>query len=526
MLNTSHRIFSQQWKVSAETQVQAFALQVQFRKRWEDTLLPVFERVFDEQSTSDALLHIPKLEIKLKVSNDFKLWDNIPLELYNQLSAILKQSTSTPNNFNDGDKTLTRIPIEQHLFESLIFYLENGNLPWHSDFSGSGTKKNLTKTIQEHWTELIDYLHRIKPSQHFLFRLFQLLSVDEIERLSRDIGTHLSQSSERALQYLIKALLNSGESYFNLHIRTKLVVAILHASIDQPDANLIPVWMEVAKTILPPEKLVHFHYFISLATDSTKLSVPPQRKDSISGKQPEFLKKKGQEQVTPLRNNQFQSISSVEMAFDGQMPDGRWIRNNPVSTNGYHNRSETTEPLFDLPENYRQKEVRIKVQNAGLVLLHPFFESFFANSGIVVDKENKISAGSLSEAAALLHFLATGNEEIQEFELGFIKILLGMDPDQPLMVFKGLLTLRHKEEAKTLLRSVITHWSILKNSSPDGLRSSFLQRYALLYQSDEGWKMQMESKTFDVLLNQLPWSYSIVKLPWMDKPIFTEWITN
>jgi hypothetical protein len=122
--------------------------------------------------------------------------------------------------------------------------------------------------------------------------------------------------------------------------------------------------------------------------------------------------------------------------------------------------------------------------------------------------------------------LATGRDEVYEFELGFIKVLLGLNPNQPLAVSKGLLSKSQREETESLLHSVIEHWSSLKNTSIEGLRSSFIQRNGLLISNEDGWKIHLESAAFDVLLKTIPWSYSIVKLPWMNKPIYTECQTN
>ena len=144
----------------------------------------------------------------------------------------------------------------------------------------------------------------------------------------------------------------------------------------------------------------------------------------------------------------------------------------------------------------------------------------------MISEDNQdISFYDLPRAAALLHFLASGREKIYEFELGFMKILLGLDPTESLPVTGGLISASDREEAEALLVSVISHWAVLKNTSADGLRGSFLQRNGLLYVSDEAWKIRMDSGPFDMLLEQLPWSFGIVKLPWMLKPLFTEWQT-
>jgi hypothetical protein len=160
-----------------------------------------------------------------------------------------------------------------------------------------------------------------------------------------------------------------------------------------------------------------------------------------------------------------------------------------------------------------------------LVLLHPFISHFFAAVGVNVTGEKALAAEVIPRAAALLHFLATGTEEIYEYELDLIKVLLGLAPDAPLLVAEGLIQSGDREEASAMLQSVIRYWRALKNTSIAGLRSSFLQRPGLLRQAEEGWRLHVEPQAFDLLLNYLPWAISIVKLPWMPQPIHTEWLT-
>ena len=173
--------------------------------------------------------------------------------------------------------------------------------------------------------------------------------------------------------------------------------------------------------------------------------------------------------------------------------------------------------------NKLQQTTKIWVKYAGLVIFHPFLQRLFVKTSILTEGEKNIPFHNLSKAAALLHFMATGNDEIYEFELGFIKVLIGLDPEESLLVSDGLITSLDKEESISLVQSVIGHWSVLKNTSVDGLRQTFIQRNALLNRSEMGWKLLVEPSAFDLLLNQLPWSFNIIKLPWMNKPIYTEW---
>ena len=76
-----------------------------------------------------------------------------------------------------------------------------------------------------------------------------------------------------------------------------------------------------------------------------------------------------------------------------------------------------------------------------------------------------------------------------------------------------------------MLAAAVEHWPALGNTSITGLRESFMQRRGLLRDDERGWQLQVETASFDVLLGRLPWSISIMKLPWMTKPIYTDWPT-
>src|SRR4030095_16795321 len=129
-----------------------------------------------------------------------------------------------------------------------------------------------------------------------------------------------------------------------------------------------------------------------------------------------------------------------------------------------------------LPGSAAADEFPLTVSYAGLVLLHPFLARFFESCGVKEADSAQLSSLILPRAAALLHFLATGQEKIYEYELGFIKVLLGLKPDQSLCVCEGLLTQGDREEAESLLQATITHWNALKNTSVAGFGAFFFFR--------------------------------------------------
>lgn len=160
------------------------------------------------------------------------------------------------------------------------------------------------------------------------------------------------------------------------------------------------------------------------------------------------------------------------------------------------------------------------VENAGLVLLHPFLPQFFRALKIAGD-EVLFRPG---QALQLLHFLATGSENVPEYELVLPKILCGLEPAS-LAGKADTLSDEEKEESEALLSAVTRHWDVLKNTGIDTLRETYLKRNGkLTRRHDGGWLLQVESKSFDILLDSLPWGISMIKLPWMPRMLRVEWL--
>lgn len=163
------------------------------------------------------------------------------------------------------------------------------------------------------------------------------------------------------------------------------------------------------------------------------------------------------------------------------------------------------------------------VHNAGLVLLAPFISRFLQYCG-AADEKKLLKPGY---AAALLEWLATGRTDIGEEEMVLNKILCGIPLSHTM---ERITTIEpvHQEEAASLLSMVVSNWPSLKNTSPDGLRASFLHRPGKLSvrENDDNWLLQVERESYDEwLLPDLPWGYNMVILPYTPhKMIWTEWI--
>jgi hypothetical protein len=159
--------------------------------------------------------------------------------------------------------------------------------------------------------------------------------------------------------------------------------------------------------------------------------------------------------------------------------------------------------------------------NAGVVLLHPFLKPFFDSINLL--KEGKFDNNKdRRRAAALIHYLATGTTEMAEYEMTLPKLLVGLPLQNP-VDRQLILTDTERTEADNLLRAVLNHWKALGSTSPAGLREGFLQRSGKLTHREDGWLLQVETKTLDILIDKLPWGMGIIRLGWMPEMLFVEW---
>ncbi|SFM60814.1 hypothetical protein SAMN05428949_0156 [Chitinophaga sp. YR627] len=162
------------------------------------------------------------------------------------------------------------------------------------------------------------------------------------------------------------------------------------------------------------------------------------------------------------------------------------------------------------------------INNAGLILLHPYLSYCFDALELREGQQFKDEAAK-HKAVQLIGYMAYGEEEIPEWDLVLPKILCGISPTEPVRRFVPL-SEAEKDEANQLLSAVITHWNALGNTSPDGLRGNFLLREGKLEWKEEEWQLFVTQQAYDMLLNRLPWGFSVVGLSWMPWLIKTVWV--
>jgi hypothetical protein len=164
---------------------------------------------------------------------------------------------------------------------------------------------------------------------------------------------------------------------------------------------------------------------------------------------------------------------------------------------------------------------RIPLINAGLVLATPYLPRLFSMLGLL--REGGFASQDAAERAVhLMQYLASGQSSTPEYQLVLNKLLCGLPLDAP--VPSGIeLEENEREIILSLLKAMIASWSALGNTSVDGLRQSFLMREGELMLEGEAWQLSVVPGPFDMLMDRLPWSFSIIKFAWMALPLHVSW---
>lgn len=164
-----------------------------------------------------------------------------------------------------------------------------------------------------------------------------------------------------------------------------------------------------------------------------------------------------------------------------------------------------------------------RINNAGVVILQGFFMPFLERLGLVANKQF-VNQQAQRQAVHYLQFLVSGQSQTQEQYLTLNKLLCGLPLHEPVEVDIEM-TAAQVEICQSLLRSVIGYWRAIGTSSIDGFRGNWLVRDGALAQAGDHWDLIVDRRAYDVLLARAPFTYAVIKLPWMEKAIYVTWPT-
>jgi hypothetical protein len=161
------------------------------------------------------------------------------------------------------------------------------------------------------------------------------------------------------------------------------------------------------------------------------------------------------------------------------------------------------------------------VRNAGIVLLNSYISMLFERLNLIKDKKFE-DANAQEHAAHYLQYVVTGLCQSEETQLALNKVLCGLPLSKP--VHDSLeISEENKNLIEGLIKAAINYWPAIGDCSVDGFRGNWLVRDGLLIEQEEKWELVVEKRAYDILINHSPFSFSIIKHAWMNKPLHVTW---
>lgn len=520
MDNRDHRIRSLRWQVGAHSAEEGFAWRTFLAAYGADLLAPVLEKGLDGLTSEGEVLRLPRLHLHLRLGSPAELVSALPEAIDRQLrkQAMAAAADAAYRARESTDQAAVARGVDPAA--TLIAYLRTGLLPWEAAAGAAQEQVTLLRTlVQQHWPRIVDHLGRQAEQPPFLLRLLHLIGTQSLpSALDHVVALVPAHRQGNALAVCVEAIQGESSGLSRL-TRLQLLATLLAAVLDPAGATTAKVPLDQAMTAVVPsaESAPWQGLLASLPEAAASLlfgiGTPARPEDSpaatgTSGAAQPFS--------APPSTDGPLHPEAESLPTDGRRPAGRPTPSRAVDRPEQLSAAEG--PPEASPSLYP-----LRIDQAGVILLHPYIGRLLTHCGLADPGDRELAWPNLPRIANLLHYLATGRDEMMEFELGLIKVLIGLEPTTPLPLCDGLLTALDREETDRLLTAVIGHWEALKNTSVDGLRTSFLQRVGLLRRAETGWRLNVERQPHDVLLDRLPWSFSLVRLPWMDVPLTIEW---
>jgi hypothetical protein len=512
-----------------------FELQRKVSHYYYSHILPALEKIFDRLSDENTTIQIDRFEIDLGIIQ----WDNISRDLFVRHLFTLLESQFTQrlaqlgqqNVFHpDGKQPVSsKMPVTLSACEQWIHYMRKGIIPWNVNEVDETWRSYVLEALATDYRvvpllkELINddtSLKRIvrEHSISFLISLAEILTarnqqllpelVIEIERmlfpdhplLIAPKKSRVKNESVIIWKYILKKAADNSDSTSPIQIATSLVKkAIPYNRLDPVKFYLLQkelpllgsVISELLRNKYPNENVLPENFEIDEPEEKTLSSSSYQIDNHDENDQQDYFENNSKLPFEPVLNKSGSIDEKKELPFDsagnGIIPD---------------------EGVF--------------IKHAGLVLLHPFLKHLFIHTRLI-EGGKFIGRQEQEKAVFLLHYLATGAVEAEEYLLAVPKLLCGWPLDQPLQPESGLTT-EEMNEADDLIKAAIMQWTILKNTSADGLREGFLQRNGKVFTKNEQINFIIEHNAIDALLCYLPWNLSIIKLPWLTELVRVDWV--
>ena len=443
-------------------------------------VFPKIEKLINalSEKLDHQTLQIPKLELNIDAEGKMlnsQLADQIYESFKEQLSEISKPIISS-NTIETKEAESFTITSQDKEVKTIIYFLENGFMPWWYD-----DKKHESILDSPEFDSLIistkftKELIKILPKPNVKTRIVRQFMPRQIEKLCIEISKNENSNiklNQETIQLISKLNDKNQEQIWKLILD---VLSKKSTSVNEIKEYILKLIN--SKIILFDEKII----------------------DVIKNV------------LTDVKIDEIIKISQNEIKQEDLHEKKKFAKKSVESDSTQQNEEAIEKNLQD--QDYY-------INNAGLILIHPFIKTFFEECNLIHPKTNQLKDPELS--AHLLHYITTGKTCAPEYNMIFEKFLCNIPIHQPIR--KNVkISKKHKIQAQNIIESVQYHWKPMKNSSVELLRNEFFQRPGKLSFNENQNTITVERKMQDILLDQLSWGMSMVKIPWQEKFIMVNW---
>lgn len=425
-------------------------------------------------------LQIPRLELNLNVKSSSlnnELKDKIAQLFEEELSEMIKP-IEILNQEVENDSKANWISNQEKMVRTFIYFLEKGHMPWWN------SEKKESSFLEP---EIFDAMIQ---AGNFEKSIISVLPKHEVQ--NRMIN---QLSNEQIAQICLKILKNK-------ELKISLEPNIISYISKLNHKNRLIIWRLVLNVIS--------EYLTSSKSNLQEYIVQQISKiDVVNSLQ---IKTNRQNLKTVIKI--FPFIEEIEILESIKKDVFKNQEKAEILVETIDHEPETT---FD---DLGLKEDGHYIQNAGLIILHPFLKTFFEHCDLIHPKTQQLTDPEL--CAHLLHYIATGKTNAPEYDMIFEKFLCNIPMNQSINRHIKL-SRKHKKQVKNLIESVQQNWKPMKKSSGALLQNEFFQRSGKLVITDHDYTLTVERKTQDILLDKLAWGISLVKLPWKENFMFINW---
>ncbi len=490
-------------------------------------IVPVFQQVFDNFSNDNKTIRIDKLEIDLGIISRKDYEREFEKYVKEALTSKL-ESMELNSLYNDAENSFENITIANSKLDVIVFFLKSGVLPWWTKSTTVGNLDSIFEDVLDSCandlkTTIKSEIHNIvfikrlinQFSENIINNILLLLAEDkfEINVLIADLFRlklhknfiNVNHNYYRNKLYLY--LFNAAGSNETIASGKELLRDIIFDLSFDFNVNYTKL-IEDFKIETPSEFSALFAEFVSDEFNGIKfidnikiLEVPHEKKINIKN-DPEILRNKNDPKTLRNKNDPgiLRNKNDPEILRNKNGPEILKYKKEEVSEN--------------INEEYY-------IENSGLVILYPYISKFFSKLNLLNENDFRDLESNI-KAVHLLQYIASGEFNSLEHYLVLNKLLCGMDISFPV---ERSVEINHHDtaEADSLMHSVIKNWDVIKNTSLNGFREAFLKRDGILINKDDKWILKVERKSYDILFEKIPWSFSVIRLPWMKKILYVEW---